>query len=223
MGDWYESCALTNLPITHGDEVVVVAPNPGVEPFLHREHSHSAARRKIACILRGHYSGYGLIEEHPEFEGRGYDEWVLWFRSAAWDAVQHRYQELKVGEHYRREIDFEERTESFLLKHEAEVAEMHGGANTDLLENMKRPKLGVEDSMAITAIVWFANTTRLSLGWRAPCGDTPDLSNHQLLVDLTQRGIDELTQLWLSWRDPEDVAAGEYDDPQPLDPPAPPT
>lgn len=209
MGDWYESCSLTNLPITHGDEVVVVIPKEGVEPFLHEEFAERSARTKIDRIIRGHYDGYGRLEEHPDWENPGYNVWTLWFRADAWDSVQRVYhEELKQGEWYRKDLERQDEVEAYILEHQADKDVV----TRQMLDEFKKPKLSIEDSMAIVAIVWFANTTRLSLGYKAPLGEHDEMKNHRLLVAMMQRGIDKITAEQESWRDPEDVEAGEYDD-----------
>ena len=53
MGDWYEICAVTNLPIVPGQEAVVIVPREGVGFFLDREMSHERARDDIELLIRG--------------------------------------------------------------------------------------------------------------------------------------------------------------------------
>ena len=87
MGCWLGTCALTNLPIHHGDEIVLL-------PLFGSAIGHLGEYKTIGLPIIGEYNDYGMIEniQNPNVAKVFYD--------IAMEAVENGYISVEPDDYY---------------------------------------------------------------------------------------------------------------------------
>ena len=198
MGDWFQSCCVTNLPIIWHEEVVVLVPKPDVPFFLHNELSYEQARRDLQPVLRGTYDFSGQLTGYPDFNDWDH-KWTVWIKAFVWDEIQKLYHEDK---HLGDSTIESWKSQDEMWRHYRELTDETIAAAGDLLgpklaemreRYAARPEpLNIADSAGVLALIWFCNCTSVSLGPRYGIGENCVLANHRRLIKWMQQGIREL-------------------------------
>jgi len=103
MGCWIETCAVTNLPIYEGDEVIMILPEPGEyieipdpeklvtklywQPSDWYDSNVATNFKRIQMIERGRYDEYGWLINTPSFDD-GASHRSIFILAEVWDKIQ---------------------------------------------------------------------------------------------------------------------------------------